>query len=59
MATKKQDPTVSPVKARVLVDGNLGKVNDVVLLDTADLPQWVGVVDADPAAVAYAESLKG
>ena len=59
MATKKQDLTGSSVKARVLVDGSLGKVNDVVLLDAADLPQWAGVVDADPAAVAYAESLKG
>lgn len=51
----KKDETV--VKARVLVDGGYGKVNDVVEVpayeaaDSSDL-------DASPDAVAYAESLK-
>jgi hypothetical protein len=44
------------VKARLLVDCDLGKCNDVVLVDAAHLEALAGVVDADPAAVDYAES---
>jgi len=56
MATKKQ--ASGDVKARVLVDCHLGKVDDVVTLEAAEIAQCAGLVDADPAAVAYAESLK-
>nr|GFD52848.1 hypothetical protein [Tanacetum cinerariifolium] len=45
------------VKARVLVDGAYGKCNDVIEIDPADVKSLAGVVDAEPAAVAYAESL--
>lgn len=45
------------VKARVLVDGVFGKVDDVVTV-TADEAKASSDLDADPAAVAYAESLK-
>lgn len=45
------------VKVRVLVDGPLGKCNDVVEIDAADVKALVGTVDADPKAVAYAETL--
>ncbi|MFC5524022.1 hypothetical protein [Polaromonas jejuensis] len=44
------------VKARVLVDGQYGKVNDVVTV-TAAAARASSELDADPAAVAYAESL--
>ena len=52
--TKKQS---EPVKARILVDCVLGKCNAIVMVQPDELPALVGVVDADPAAVAYAESL--
>lgn len=44
------------IKARVLVDGAFGKVNDVVEVD----PEVAhgGELDTSPEAVAYAESLK-
>lgn len=45
------------VKARVLVGCALGNCDDVVEVAVDDLPGLVGVVDADPAAVAYAENL--
>lgn len=45
------------VKARVLVDGVLGKCNDVIEIDPAQAKSLAGVVDTDPEAVAYAESL--
>jgi ornithine cyclodeaminase/alanine dehydrogenase-like protein (mu-crystallin family) len=45
------------VKARALVDGSHGKCNDVIEIDSSLLAALSGVVDADPAAVAYAESL--
>lgn len=47
------------VKARVLVDCHLGKIDEVVTLEATEVAQCAGLVDADPAAVAYAESLKG
>lgn len=57
MATKKQ---TGATKVRVLVDGAFGKVDDVPELDGEALAQALasGQVDADPAAVAYAESLQ-
>lgn len=45
------------IKVRVLVNCDLGKCNDVVLIDAALAETMADVVDADPAAVAYAESL--
>lgn len=56
MATKKQ---TGATKLRVLVDGAFGKADEVVELDGDELAQALasGQVDADPAAVAYAESL--
>lgn len=57
MATKKQAPAT---KVRVLVEGNYGKPDDVIELEGEALAVAVasGQVDAEPAAVAYAESLK-
>lgn len=46
------------VKARVLVKCEHGAPDDVVELDAAAAKALAGVVDTDPAAVAYAESLK-
>jgi len=46
------------VKARVLIDCDLGKCNDVVEVDQTDVKGLEGVVDAAPAAVKYAETLK-
>lgn len=52
----------APKKARVLVATVIGgvecKPNDVVTLDDAGLATHAGQVDATPAAVKYAESLK-
>jgi hypothetical protein len=48
---------VQKVKARVLVDGALGKCNDVVEIEAKQVKSLAGVVDTDPDAVAYAESL--
>jgi hypothetical protein len=45
------------VKARVLVESAYGKPNDVVEVDAAEVKVQPGALDADPAAVAYAESL--
>jgi hypothetical protein len=49
------------VKARVIVAGLFGKMNDVVVLDKAEAEaaQAMGDIDTHPDAVAYAESLKG
>lgn len=55
MAKKENGATV---KARVLVDCDLGKCNDVVEIDETQVPSLAGVVDTHPDAVAYAESLK-
>ena len=46
-------------KVRVLVEGNYGKPDDVIELEGEALAVAVasGQVDAEPAAVAYAESL--
>lgn len=45
------------VKVRVLVDGPYGKCNDVVEIDAKLVKSLAGAVDADPEAVAYAESI--
>jgi hypothetical protein len=45
------------IKARVLVDCDLGKCNDVVLISAAQIEALADVVDTDPAAVEYAESI--
>lgn len=57
MATKKQ---TGATKVRVLMDGAFGKPDDVIELEGEALAQALesGQVDADPAAVAYAESLQ-
>ena len=46
------------VKVRVLVKCEHGVPNDVVEVDAADVKSLEGVVDATPAAVAFAETLK-
>ena len=54
----KKNPTQEGfVEARVLVDGAHGKINDVVDVPVESLESLSGVVDADPAAVAYAKSI--
>lgn len=45
------------VKARVLRDCVYGKCDDVVEIDASLIESLHGVVDANPAAVSYAESL--
>ena len=56
MATKKQ---TSATTLRVLVEGAFGKPDDVIELEGEELAQALasGQVDANPEAVAYAESL--
>lgn len=54
---KKQNAPEGEIKVRVLVDGAYGKCNDVVTIPAADVESLAGQVDADPEAVAYAESL--
>ncbi|CBJ43541.1 hypothetical protein [Ralstonia solanacearum] len=60
-------PTPSPtpravtqkrVRARVLVDGRFGKVNDVIEVDGDTLDGAQGELCAHPASVVYALSLK-
>lgn len=46
------------VKVRVLARCEHGEPDDVVELSAAEAKALAGVVDADPAAVKYAESLK-
>jgi hypothetical protein len=45
------------VKVRVLADCQYGKVNMVVEIDASAVKGLAGTVDADPDAVAYAETL--
>lgn len=54
---KKDNFEPSAVRVRVLIDCPHGKCNDVVELDAYLVASLAGVVDADPASVAYAESL--
>ena len=56
MATKPKADSV--VKARVLVDCEHGKCNEVVTV-AASVAESSPELDADPSAVAYAESLNG
>jgi hypothetical protein len=46
------------VRGRVLRECAYGQPDDVVDVDADQVESLVGVVDTDPAAVAYAESLK-
>jgi F0F1-type ATP synthase epsilon subunit len=55
MATKKTE-VAGPVKARVLVNGGFGRIDDVVTVD-ADTANSSDELDPSPEAVAYAESL--
>jgi hypothetical protein len=50
-------PAPVEVKARVLRDCVYGKCDDVVSIDASLVESLAGVLDADPDAVAYAESL--
>ena len=45
------------VEVRILVDCALGKPNQVVQVEVTAVKGLVGVVDADPDAVAYAKTL--
>lgn len=53
----KNQPAEGMVKARVLLDCAYGKVDSVVEVTQAEAAAAAGQLDADPAAVAYAESL--
>ncbi|MDR3427948.1 hypothetical protein [Silvimonas sp.] len=59
LGSKALAPAAGPVEARVLQVCEYGVPNDVVELDAARVAsaQKHGLVDADPAAVAYARSL--
>ena len=46
------------VKARVLVASDYGNCNDVIEIDAELATTLAGTVDTDPAAVAYAETIK-
>jgi hypothetical protein len=46
------------IRARVLTFCNLGAPDDIVEVDARQAADLAGVVDTDPTAVAYAESLK-
>lgn len=54
---KEQKTQSGEVKARVLRDCVYGKCDDVVTLDAELVASLDNVLDPDPAAVAYAESL--
>lgn len=54
---KIQKAAEGQVKVRVLVECQHGKCNDVVVIDAGQVEALIGVVDAEPAAVEYAESL--
>ncbi|HEY1182230.1 MAG TPA: hypothetical protein VGE56_08005 [Rhodocyclaceae bacterium] len=61
------DPALNPVEAvasgpmvkgRILRACVYGQCDDVVEVDASLVEQLAGIIDTDPAAVAYAESLK-
>lgn len=56
MAKDKNAPQ-GEVKVRILRDCQYGNCDQVVLMDGALAESLAGIVDADPAAVEYAESL--
>ena len=49
-------PVEGGVKARVLVDGAFGKVDDVVEVTAEQVAASGGELDANPAAVEWAEA---
>lgn len=51
--------TGAKVRARVLVSGAHGKVDQVIEIDVDQVEPMAGIVDTHPASVAYAESLAG
>ena len=53
---KNQKAESGEVKARVLIGCVYGQCDDVVVVESALLESLTGVLDADPEAVAYAES---
>ena len=55
--SKNQKAPEGEVKVRVLRDCVYGKCDDVATMDAALAASLDGVVDAEPAAVEYAESL--
>ena len=58
---KKETKTEGATKARILVDCNLGNVNDVVEISEEQVTAALeaGLIDVSDEAVAYAESLQG
>jgi hypothetical protein len=46
------------IKGRILVDCDLGKCDEVIEINEAQVTSLQGVIDTDPGAVAYAESLR-
>lgn len=55
--TTKTEPAADAiVKARVLVDGAFGKVDDVVEVTAEQVAASGGELDANPAAVEWAEA---
>lgn len=52
----KDEPKI--VKARVLIDCAYGKCNDVISFPEDIANSLIGMIDTDPAAVSYAESLQ-
>lgn len=54
---KNENAPKGDVKVRVLRDCVYGLCDEVATMDAALAASLEGVVDADPAAVAYAESL--
>jgi len=55
--TPEEGGAAALVKVRVLAECAHGQCNDVVEIDADAVAGLVGLVDADPAAVQYAESL--
>ncbi len=55
--SKNQKVSPGEVKVRILRACQYGQCDEVVLMDAALAESLHNVVDADPAAVAYAESL--
>lgn len=56
---KKQDAPSGPVQVRLLCDSHLGRCDQVVSVDAADVDELkaLGLMDDDASAVAYALSL--
>lgn len=51
--------TGTMIRARVLVSGAHGQVDQVIEIESDQVEAMAGIVDTDPASVAYAESLVG